>query len=111
MPNLPSRDFLQNLDIKEGETLTMDCPKCNGVKKFSISNLDGMLLYNCYRASCDVKGSFLTNMLVDTIKQKLTGEIEGKPHEKFEMPEHITDGDNAYIQRFRSRWDLMADVF
>ena len=27
------------------------------------------------------------------------------------MPEHITDGDNAYIQRFRSRWDLMADVF
>ena len=38
MPNLPSRDFLQNLDVKEGETLTMDCPKCNGVKKFSISN-------------------------------------------------------------------------
>ena len=111
MPNLPSRDFLQNLEIREGETITMDCPKCNGVKKFSISNLDGMLLYNCYRASCDVKGSFLTNMLVDTIKQKLSGEIEGKPHEKFEMPEYITDGDNSYIQRFRSRWDLMADVF
>ena len=68
MPNLPSRDFLQNLDIKEGETINMDCPKCDGVKKFSVSNLDGMLLYNCYRASCDVKGSFLTNMLVDTIK-------------------------------------------
>ena len=72
MPNLPSRDFLQNLDIKEGETINMDCPKCDGVKKFSVSNLDGMLLYNCYRASCDVKGSFLTNMLVDTIKQKLS---------------------------------------
>ena len=55
MPSIPSQDFLEGINVKEGESLTLDCPKCNGVKKFSISNQDGLLLYNCYRASCDVK--------------------------------------------------------
>ena len=78
MPSIPSQDFLEGINVKEGESLTLDCPKCNGVKKFSISNQDGLLLYNCYRASCDVKGSYMTNMLADTIKKKLQGVAENK---------------------------------
>ncbi len=110
MPNTPSRSYLEGLDVKEGESINIDCPKCNGVKKFSVSNQDGLILYNCYRASCDVKGSYLTNMLTETIKQRLQGESEGQPHEKFEMPEYITDGDNAYVQRFKSRWNIKIDL-
>lgn len=110
MPSIPSQDFLEGINVKEGESLTLDCPKCNGVKKFSISNQDGLLLYNCYRASCDVKGSYMTNMLADTIKKKLRGQEESKPQEKFIMPEFVTDGNNAYVQRFRRRWDIRMDL-
>ena len=110
MPSIPSQHFLEGIDVKEGESLTLDCPKCNGVKKFSISNQDGLLLYNCYRASCDVKGSYMTNMLADTIKKKLQGVAENKTPEKFVMPERITDGNNAYVQRFKRRWDLSIEL-
>ena len=42
-------NILEGIDVKR-ESHYIDCPKCNGVKKFSISNQDGLLLYNCYRA-------------------------------------------------------------
>ena len=50
-------------------------------------------------------------MLADTIKKKLQGATESKTPEKFVMPERITDGDNAYVQRFKRRWDLSMELF
>ena len=47
MPSNSMQDFLEGMDIKEGESITINCPRCKGIKKFSISNQDGMLLYNC----------------------------------------------------------------
>ncbi len=41
----------------------------------------GLIIYNCYRNSCDVKGATLTNMLVDTIKNKIQG-VEEKVEPK-----------------------------
>ena len=111
MPSNSMQDFLEGMDIKEGESITINCPRCKGIKKFSISNQDGMLLYNCYRASCDLKGSYTTNMLADTIKKKLQGESDSKPQETFVLPEYITDGNNSYVQRFRSRWDIKIELF
>ena len=51
----------------------------------------------------------MTNMLADTIKKKLQGVAENKTPEKFVMPERITDGNNAYVQRFKRRWDLSIE--
>ena len=76
MVNKPTNDFIRGLDVKEGETLTLDCPICNGVKKFTATNKDGLIIYNCYRNSCDVKGATLTPMLVETIKNKIQGKEE-----------------------------------
>ena len=73
MINKPTNDFIRRLDVKEGETITIDCPICDGVKKFTATNKDGLILYNCYRNSCDVKGATLTPMLVETIKNKIQG--------------------------------------
>ena len=110
MVNKPSNDFIRRLDVKEGETLTLDCPVCNGVKKFTATNKDGLIIYNCYRNSCDVKGATLTPMLVETIKNKIQGKEEIVETKKFEMPEYITDGNNAYVQRFKRRWDLNIEL-
>jgi len=114
MVHTPTNDFIRNLNIKEGETLTMDCPICNGVKKFTATNKEGLVLYNCYRNSCDVKGATITNMLAETVKNKIQGKEEKVEQKKFEMPEYITDGNNSYVQRFIRRWglniNLMYDV-
>ena len=110
MVHEPSREFIEGLNVKEGESITIDCPVCNGVKKFSATNKEGLILYNCYRNSCDVKGAQLTSMLVDTIKNKIQGVEEVEDSKKFEMPEFITDGNNSYVQRFRRRWDLRIEL-
>lgn len=110
MVNKPSNDFIRRLDVKEGETITLDCPICDGVKKFTATNKEGLIIYNCYRNSCDVKGATMTPMLVDTIKNKIQGVEERVTPKKFEMPEFITDGNNAYVQRFKRRWGLNIEV-
>ena len=110
MVHKPSREFIEGLDIKEGESITIDCPVCNGVKKFSATNKEVLILYNCYRNSCDVKGATMTPMLVETIKNKIQGLDEVEKDRKFEMPEYITDGNNSYVQRFRRRWDLRMEL-
>ena len=110
MASKPTNDFIRELNVKEGETITMDCPICKGVKKFTATNRDGLILYNCYRNSCDVKGATLTPMLVDTIKNKIQGIEETVEPKRFEMPEFITDGNNAYVQRFKRRWDLNIEL-
>ena len=106
MVNKPSKEFIEGLNIPEGESITIDCPTCNGVKKFSATNKEGLILYNCYRVSCDVKGAQITTLLASTIKDKMLGIKKEVEERKFVMPEYITDGNNAYIQRFVRRWDL-----
>ena len=108
--NKVDNEFIKTLDVKEGQTVTLDCPVCKGVKKFTATNQDGLILYNCYRNSCSVRGATMTPMLVSTIQNKIKGIEDTVKHEKFEMPEYITDGDNSYVQRFRSRWDLRIDL-
>ena len=48
--------FLEELDLEEGKTLTMDCPVCKGKKKFTATRVEDAILYNCFRNSCMVKG-------------------------------------------------------
>lgn len=50
--------IIRQISMPEGQSRTLDCPFCGGSKKFTISRLDdGVLLWNCYKASCPAKGS------------------------------------------------------
>ncbi len=50
---------VRRIKIAEGERKTLDCPFCGGQKKFTIDRLaSGQLLWNCFRASCEVRGSY-----------------------------------------------------
>ena len=51
---------INELDIQIGDTVRMDCPKCGGQNTFTVTNQLGNLLYNCYKASCNSKGSYKT---------------------------------------------------
>jgi len=104
------KDYIKGLDIKSGDSLTLNCPICGGYKKFSVSNLDGIIVYNCYRASCDIKGAIKVNMAAEDIKKKLNGKNNQEYLNKnayFELPEYVTaDISNSYMRRFIERWGL-----
>ena len=44
--------FVSDMDIPNGTTKRMDCPKCGGYKTFTVTNNMGSLVWNCYKASC-----------------------------------------------------------
>jgi len=53
-------EFVKALSIPNEETYRGDCPVCNRRNTFNVSNVSGRLLYNCYHADCQIKGSTKT---------------------------------------------------
>ncbi len=103
--NMPSlaKEYVESLTLEYGESLTLNCPECGGYKKFSVSNLDGTLVYNCYRNSCKVKGAIKTPHIL----QRMANDIVDRMVEDFVLPEYITkDISNASMKRFINRWEL-----
>lgn len=64
-------DVLKSIKIKEGTSMTIDCPFCHGKKKFSITNNDGTILWNCYKASCNARGAYRKGMTLELVKRRL----------------------------------------
>ena len=54
-------------DVKNGETKRIDCPICKGKKTFTITNNMGSVVWNCYKASCDVSGGKRVRLSADDI--------------------------------------------
>lgn len=52
--------YLKSLKLYEGETRRDDCPACGGKHTFSVTKQGGSLLWNCYRASCELHGRSAT---------------------------------------------------
>lgn len=67
-------EIIKNINIKEGDRLTLHCPFCSGRHKFTISYIDGKLLWNCYRASCHVRGIYSKGYSIDSLKNKLNSD-------------------------------------
>ena len=44
------------LGLQSGESRRMDCPECGHRNTFSVSNINGTLMWNCFHADCTVKG-------------------------------------------------------
>ena len=97
--------FLEELDLEESKTLTIDCPVCKGKKKFTATRVDDIILYNCFRNSCAVKGVIKVGRTVESIRKKMNGQSVVRKAEEFEVPEYfshdLTDCDEVIM-----RWDL-----
>ena len=50
-------DIINDIHITVGETKRMNCPTCGGYNTFTITNNMGSLVWNCYKASCNIKGT------------------------------------------------------
>ncbi len=82
--------YINDLHLSVGESKRMNCPECNGYKTFSVTNNMGNLLWNCYKASCSVRGSSRVHMIVEEIRDINKVSQVGT---SFEMPEYVANVD------------------
>ena len=95
--------YIQELNIPIDETVRMDCPICNGHKTFTVTNSIGALLYNCYKASCNVSGKNKTRISIEDIQKKMNKkEAESSfPNLGMDLPDHVVYSvDRHEIKRF-----------
>jgi hypothetical protein len=104
---------MDKLDVAEGENIRGDCPRCGGKNTFTATKRDGKIIYNCYKLSCDARGSVSYGMTAEEMSSYFikplieTGNINNRI-EPFVYPEHVVSpANNRYLNRFRMRWQGM----
>ena len=76
-------EFVTSIKINENERKSVNCPFCGGIKKFTVSNQEGKLLWNCFKASCTAKGAHRIGYSLDAIK---SGDYNQKTVRKIHNP-------------------------
>ena len=82
-------NIVSDIDIPNGHTKRMDCPNCNGRNTFTVTNNMGSLVWNCYKASCGIRGGTRVHLTVDDIRAGFAGAEEFASVNTFSMPEYI----------------------
>jgi len=90
-------EYIRSLDIADGSSIRMDCPECKGRKTFTVTNNNGQLLWNCYKASCNVRGTHKMRMSAESIYRRLNM-IEDNTITDFCMPVNIVPLSSEYEQ-------------
>ena len=102
-------NIVSDLHVGVGETQRMNCPICKGRKTFTVTNSMGSLVWNCYKASCDVSGGTRVHMAVEDVRRALHG-VEHFAEDKFILPTYVTHNtDSLYIKRFCATWGIDKD--
>jgi hypothetical protein len=102
-------EYVEQLSVENGETKRMNCPLCNSYKTFSVTNNMGSLLWNCYKASCNIKGSSRVHLTVEEIRaiQNKTVSTDTK---KFALPEYVVPhSDNKAVKEWCAEWLIDAN--
>lgn len=98
--------YINDLEIRSGETKRLNCPMCKSYKTFTVTNNMGSLIWNCYKASCNVKGNSRVRMTVDEIRGIKDVSQLGT---SFELPDYIVSRDKD-IKSWCDTWGLDADA-
>jgi len=103
------KSYVEDLDISVGEYRRMDCPVCKSYKTFTATNNMGFLLWNCYKASCNVSGTVRTNVSVSDLR-KMYGKEDLSQLGTFEMPIHVVNRSGGlYMDRWCAKWGIDSD--
>ena len=87
-------NFVKSLNLTEGEKKTLACPACGKRNKFTVDKFDGVLVWNCYSASCSVKGSFRGSRDMDALKNYIGGSPTQRHRRINRLPEVTTSVTN-----------------
>ena len=101
-------EYVKSIILAEGDRHTADCPFCGGRNKFTLDKFDGKLIWNCYRASCGVKGAYTGKRDINAAKSYLQGNATQRFKAKYkEIPTlttRVTNHDPAisYLKHVNS---------
>tara|TARA_E500000305_G_scaffold97006_1_gene87392 strand:+ start:853 stop:1602 length:750 start_codon:yes stop_codon:yes gene_type:complete len=98
---------IHDYDVRNGETKRVNCPVCRGHKTFTITNQMGSLVWNCYKASCDVSGGKRVSLSVTDIKNSF--KEQERKEEDWQMPDNLVYHP-PYTQAFTDKWSIPHDV-
>jgi hypothetical protein len=102
-------NIVSDLELSNGQTKRIDCPNCGGTKTFTVTNNMGSLVWNCYKASCNVKGGNRVHLSLDDIRTGFLG-AEEFATEPFELPSYIVPHRNKRsVLKFCYEYGLEPD--
>jgi DNA primase len=67
-------DIVQSIKLNNNNHARTNCPFCGGPNTFSVSKIDGLLLWHCYRASCGAKGKASVGRSLDDLRLRRKSE-------------------------------------
>ena len=98
-------NIVSDMDVPVGTTVRTSCPNC-GQRTFTVTNNMGSLVWNCFRASCNVKGGTRIRMTVDDIRAGFAG-AEEFAEEAFTLPPYVVKSlGHRHIQVFCAQWGI-----
>lgn len=80
------------MPFTEGKSCRVDCPSCGGWNTLSTAYLNGTVLWNCYKASCDARGVWFPNLSSEERLERLKNRGVDKDTGKFVKPDYWIDG-------------------
>jgi hypothetical protein len=102
-------NIISDMDVPNGHTKRTDCPNCGGYKTFTVTNNMGSLVWNCYKASCNIKGGNRVHLSVDDIRTGFAG-AEQYAADTFELPSYIVPHrDKRSVVKFCYEYGLEPD--
>jgi hypothetical protein len=102
-------NIVSDMDITNGTTKRIDCPNCGGYRTFTVTNNMGSLVWNCYKASCNIKGGTRVHLSMDDIRAGFGG-AEQFATQTFELPSYIIPHrDKRTVLNFCFRYKLDPD--
>jgi hypothetical protein len=106
------REFVLDLGLTDGQSVRCACPVCHSSNDFSVSNIDGLILYRCYKLSCHTSSAIPISLSVAEIQERLRNrDVElskKKASDLWVIPEYVIapSQNNKALQTFIDRWDL-----
>jgi len=104
-------NIVNDMNISNGVTKRTNCPNCGGYNTFTVTNNMGSLVWNCYKASCNIKGGTRIHLSVDDIRTSFGG-VKEFAEESFRLPDYIIPytGENYYgIDNKHLMYDVKED--
>ena len=102
-------NIISDMDVPNGHTKRTDCPNCGGYKTFTVTNNMGSLVWNCYKASCGIKGGNRVHLSVDDIRSGFR-DAESFAMDTFDLPSYIVPHRNKRtVLQFCYQYGLEPD--
>ena len=97
--------YVDNLDLQLEERHRGNCPSCDGHNTFTVTRTTSGVLYNCYKAGCNLSGASGVTIRVSDMVHK-----DAKMEKEFVLPDYVVRN-RPEIQEWATQWNLDANHF